>query len=63
MKLGWAELVIILIIVLVIFGGSKLKGLGGALGKNIKDFKDEMKSEDDTETVEDMIGKSNDSEI
>ena len=45
MKLGWAELVIILVIVLVIFGGSKLKGLGGALGKNIKDFKDEIKSE------------------
>ena len=33
---------IILIIVLVIFGGAKLKGLGSAVGKNIKDFKDEM---------------------
>lgn len=62
MKLGWAELVIILVIVLVIFGGSKLKGLGGALGKNIKEFKDEMKSGDSTETVDGMTGKSSDHE-
>ncbi|MFR2564789.1 MAG: twin-arginine translocase TatA/TatE family subunit [Anaerovoracaceae bacterium] len=65
MRLGWAELVIILVIVLVIFGGSKLKGLGGALGKNIKDFKDEIKSEDpadDKNNAGSMTGNADDSE-
>lgn len=45
MRMGWAELLIILIIVLVVFGGAKLKGLGSAVGKNIKDFKDEINSD------------------
>lgn len=38
-KFGAMELVIILVIILVIFGPSKLPGLGAALGKTIKDFK------------------------
>lgn len=49
MRLGWSELVLILVIVLVIFGGSKLSGIGGALGKNIKEFKREVKSDGDDE--------------
>lgn len=65
MRFGWAELVIILVIVLVIFGGSKLKGLGGALGKNIKEFKNEIKSEDltdDKNSANGITGKTDDSE-
>lgn len=46
MRLGWTELILILVIVLVIFGGSKLTGIGSALGKSIKDFKKEVKSGD-----------------
>jgi len=38
-KFGVAELLVILALVLVIFGPSKLPGLGSALGKTIKDFK------------------------
>lgn len=37
------HLIIILIIVLVLFGPGKLTGLGGALGKGIKEFKDAIK--------------------
>ena len=37
--LGMPELVIILIIALVIFGGSRLPQLGEGLGKAIKGFK------------------------
>ena len=31
---------------LVLFGGSKLAGLGGALGKSIKDFKSAVKEDE-----------------
>jgi sec-independent protein translocase protein TatA len=41
--LGTPELIIILIILLLIFGASKLPQLGGAMGKTIKNFKQEMR--------------------
>lgn len=37
--LGWPELVIILAIVLLLFGGSRLKGLAKGLGESIREFK------------------------
>ena len=37
---------LIIVLALVIFGGSKVAGLGGALGKSIKDFKQEVKEDD-----------------
>ena len=45
--LSGQELLIILIIVLIVFGGSKLPKLGSGLGKSIKNFKKAMKEEDD----------------
>lgn len=44
---GMGELFVILMIVLVVFGGSKLPGLGSALGKTIRNFKSAMKPGDD----------------
>lgn len=41
--IGTPELLIILVILLLIFGASKLPQLGGALGKTIKNFKSEMR--------------------
>jgi sec-independent protein translocase protein TatA len=41
--IGTPELLIVLVIVILIFGASKLPQLGGALGKTIKSFKQEMK--------------------
>jgi len=41
--IGTPELLIILVIVLLLFGATKLPQLGGALGKTIKNFKSEMK--------------------
>ena len=37
--LGWAELTIILVIVLVIFGASRVPEIGRALGKGIREFR------------------------
>jgi sec-independent protein translocase protein TatA len=37
--LGVPELLVILVIVIAIFGASRLAGVGGALGSSIREFK------------------------
>lgn len=46
MRLGTMEILLIVVLALVIFGGGKLAGVGKALGQSIKDFKTAVK--DDT---------------
>jgi sec-independent protein translocase protein TatA len=46
-KLGLPEILIILAIALLIFGPSKLAGLGKGLGEGIKNFKSSLKGEDE----------------
>ncbi len=41
--LGMGELVILLVVVLLLFGGKKLPQLGRALGTSINQFKDGLK--------------------
>lgn len=36
---GW-EWIIILVIVIILFGGSKLAGVGSALGQSIREFRE-----------------------
>ncbi len=43
--LGAPELVIILVILLLLFGGAKLPGLAKGLGQSIKEFKNAAKDE------------------
>lgn len=43
---GFQELLVILLIVLVIFGSSKLPQLGKGLGEGIRNFKKGLKAED-----------------
>ncbi len=38
-SLGWQELLIVLVIVIVIFGAGRLPEIGAGLGKSIKEFK------------------------
>jgi sec-independent protein translocase protein TatA len=38
-NIGWTELVVILVIALLVFGPSRLAGIGGALGKAIREFR------------------------
>ena len=42
MHLGVQELVVILIIVIVLFGCSRLAGIGKALGTSMREFKEEV---------------------
>ena len=39
------ELLIILVIVIVLFGASRLRGIGGALGGSIREFKTAVRDE------------------
>ena len=50
-KFGGWEIILIIVLALVLFGAGKLSGVGKALGKSIKDFKNEVKEdkEDDAE--------------
>ncbi|RRD47521.1 twin-arginine translocase TatA/TatE family subunit [Tessaracoccus sp. OH4464_COT-324] len=43
--LGWQELLIILAVVLLLFGGSRLAGIGKGVGRSIREFKEEVKSD------------------
>jgi sec-independent protein translocase protein TatA len=47
--LGFGELVAILLIVILMFGGKKLPQLGSALGESLKNFKKGMKGDDDSD--------------
>ncbi len=49
--LGVWELVIILVILLLIFGPSRLGDLGSALGKGIKGFRKSMKEPDEIDVT------------
>ena len=53
---GPFELIIILVIVLLIFGGKRLKNIGGDLGSAIKGFKKSMKEgEEQIDNKDDVI--------
>ncbi len=46
-SLGWGEIVVIALIILLIFGGRKIPELMRGIGKGIKSFKDGMKGVDE----------------
>jgi sec-independent protein translocase protein TatA len=48
MRIGAPELILILLIVLLLFGTSRLAGLGKGLGQAIRGFKDEVDTKDDS---------------
>ncbi len=55
--LGWPELIIILVVVLLLFGGTRLAGLGKSSGKALREFKEETKglSERDRSTQQPTV--------
>ena len=46
--LGRAELLVILLIVIAIFGASRIAGIGSALGGSIREFKKAVRDDDTT---------------
>ena len=56
--LGTPELMIILAICFVVFGGKRLPEIGSGLGKGIQSFKKGLQASDDTETLTQKEGNS-----
>lgn len=53
MGIGFPELMIILVIIMIIFGAGKLPEIGSAFGRSIKNFKTSMKeAEQDDQQAE-----------
>lgn len=57
MGLGWQELAIILVIVIIIFGAGKLPEIGSGLGKGIRGFKEEAGMDENGKMVDTAIDK------
>ncbi len=49
-SLGFPELVVIFVIILVLFGSSRIAGLGKGLGEGIRNFKQGMKDDEPRRT-------------
>jgi sec-independent protein translocase protein TatA len=59
-RLGWAEVLIIVLVLLVIFGPSKLPKLGKSIGESLREFKQSMKGlsgEDEASAEQKEAGK------
>ena len=52
MGIGFPELMIILVIIMIIFGAGKLPEIGSAFGRSIKNFKTSMKEAEEGNAVE-----------
>lgn len=57
--LGWNEILIIAVIILLLFGGRKIPELMRGLGSGIKEFKDATKEDDEKDKKKEEI-KTND---
>jgi sec-independent protein translocase protein TatA len=58
MDLGWPEILLILVIVLIIFGAGKLPQVGGAIGKGVRAFRKAARGDDDEDKQEALKTKS-----
>ncbi len=56
-NIGWFQILVVLLIVLLVFGTKKIRGLGGDLGGAIRDFRKGM-SEDDSDDKDDSADKA-----
>lgn len=45
--IGPTELIVVLVVVILLFGASRVGELGGALGKSVREFRSAVKGEDE----------------
>lgn len=54
------ELLLVIVVALVVFGGSRLSGVGKSLGQSVREFKEEVSQDgkhDETEKAKDQDHK------
>ncbi len=61
--IGFKELLIILVIALLVFGGKKLRSLGGDLGSAVRGFKKAMNDGDTDESAKQLKHMEGDAEF
>ena len=52
MRLGWPEIVVILVVVLLLFGSAKLPELARSIGKSARELRKGMQEDDDADAEE-----------
>jgi sec-independent protein translocase protein TatA len=57
-NLGFGELLLILLVVLLVFGSSKVPQLGDALGRGIRNFKKSMSGENEIDVTPKKIDQA-----
>ncbi len=57
LTIGWGEILIIALIILLLFGARKIPELMRGMGKGVKSFKDGMNGVEDPEIKEDKVNK------
>lgn len=57
MRIGWTEIIIIALIVLLLFGGKKIPELMKGLGKGVRSFKDGMEGKEEKSGEENLEKK------
>jgi sec-independent protein translocase protein TatA len=57
MHIGFTEIIIIALIILLLFGGKKIPELMRGLGKGVKSFKDGMKENEEDKQENDQADK------
>ena len=62
-NVGWPELLIVLVILLVIFGAKRLPEVGRSLGSGMRGFKDSISGKDDADDVDRKSTRLNSSHI
>ena len=55
LNIGWAEILLIALIVLLLFGAKKIPELMKGLGKGVKSFKDGMNGKEDADKKDNMV--------
>ena len=58
MNLGVPELLIILVIVVLLFGASRISGVASALGGSIKEFKKAVRDDETVDPKADTVEKA-----
>ncbi len=56
MRIGSTELILILIIAIALFGTSRIAGIGKAMGKSIREFKEEVNADEGASKKEEDSG-------
>ena len=54
-SIGWPELMVIVVVAVLLFGGKKIPELAKGLGEGIRNFKDSLKSHDGTDETKKQV--------